>query len=500
MTAYIHPTLSADLDPATLFGLLWPSVEPYVSDIIQDPWDPGRSHEYGAFYDALIDAPGAAVPPDFIAYLGGDKRGVWKLPPTAPEKRAFLIMRVIDRAFRLVLPETAYALAGAVSARPGELMRRMKDRWFIDGSLAEVGVGFVTLLGPLTSAMRSEAPEARNGDLFEHQFVNITLVTKPGAGRTIGFRTLAPSEFMPTPGLPDMVGVAPIAQDKDDLAFVTEVREPRCYLDARPADSSATAARAIDVVGSMLARGATLVALPELVMDKDVIGEVRSSIRPGPHSGGRVLVLGTGLSEGASTGEAALHYNEAIVCDGRGRVLFSQRKINHYSMSPERMRECSIDPKRDEAHIENCATGHELMVCDLPGVGRLMVLICEDFAQETPGRGIAQSLMPDWIITPVLDIALSPGRWTHQKSFSLGIPARMVVSGSTTLSVRKARVSGLANLDPSSGVAMMFDGRAGAAGRLVTAGCLTGVNAHAVVEWDTTGWPTTRLELRPRAP
>ncbi len=498
--SYLPPTFSASPDPATLFGLLWPSVEPFVSEIIQDPWDPGSSHEYGVFYDALIDASGSAVPPDFLAYLAGEKRGLWKLPPEELAKRAFLMMRVIDRAFRLVLPETAYALAGAVSARPGDVMRRMKDRWLVEGSLAEIDAGYVALLGPLTSTMRAEAPEARNGDLFEHQFVNITFVRKPGAGRRIGFRTLSPSEFMPTPGAPDRVGVAPIAQDNDDFVFATEVREPRCYLDARPADSAATAARAIDVVTSMLADGATLVALPELVMDKDAIGAVRSSVKSGPHNGGRVLVLGTGLSEVTSGGKVALHYNEATVCDGRGRVLFSQRKVNHYSMSPERMCECSIVPERDEAHIENCATGHELVICDLPGMGRLMVLICEDFAQETPGRGLAQSLMPDWIVTPVLDIALSPGRWTHQKSFSLGIPARMVVSGSTTLSVRKAKVGDLASLDASSGVAMMFDGRVGAAGRLVTAGCLTGANAHAVVEWDTSGWAATRLELKQKGP
>lgn len=488
----------SDVDPARLFGLLWSVVEPHTSEIIQEPWDMLAFSEYDLFYGRIVEHDEACVPPELISYLDGEVQLHWQVPPEHAATRAFLVMRAIDRAFRYVLPETAYAFPVSPGPMPGVLLRRMRDTWLCDGCLAHVDAGYVALLGPLTGSMRADAPEARNGDLFEHQFVNLTLVPPLAGGRTFKFRTLAPSEFtVSSPGR-DAIGLAPIAQDHHDLAFKTEKRGRSCYLDAFPSDGELIARRTTAVVKGLLAEGATLVALPELVLDKGAIDNVLSAIRKGPHDGGRVLVLGTGLLAGSETATTRLSFNEAVVSDGRGRVLIRQRKLNHYSMSVERMRECGIEPGGELPHIENSASGSELCVCDIPGIGRLMVLICEDFAQERPGRHAAQTLSPDWIVTPVLDVAISPGRWMHQKSFSLGTVSKIVVSGSTTMSVRRAKCEELGRLDQDSGVAMLFDAGSRGAGRIVTAGCMTGDDRSAVIEWAPESWPLTEQRFRPR--
>ncbi len=490
----IH-ALPDETDPATLFGMLWPLVEPRVGEIIAEPWDPLSAREFDIFHGKLIEANGPGLPSEFLPYLRGDRKASWSIEPEDPAKRGFLLMRVIDRAFRVALPETAYTWSGTVCVKPGQLMLRMHHRYLSDGHLAAVGSGLVAMLGPMTGLMRADAPEARNGDQFEHQFVNITVVPPLAAGRKLVFKTFAPSEFPHDSTAPSRVGLAPIAQDEHDLIFTTAVREPHCYIDARPHNSEATAIRTAEVVCTMLADGARLVALPELVLDKEAIGAVRSNLRIGAHDGGRIVVLGTGLSEMTAGGASSLHYNEAVVVDGRGRILFRQRKLNHYSMTAQRMRDCKISPERDVAHIENCATGSDLVICDLPGVGRLMVLICEDFAQARPGRHAAQLLSPDWIITPILDIEISTGRWTQQKSFSLGTVAKIVVSGSTTLSVRKADLERFDQLETDAGVAMLFEFSSNrAASRIVTAGAMLGhSHAKAIVDWHPDTWPELRF-------
>ena len=495
MTAEEIVSLPDDIDPAALFGLLWPSVELRVAQIIQEPWNPGQTTEFGLFYDRLINETGPNLPREFLGYLRGGKNIRWQTPAEEFDQRAFLIMRVIDRAFRLVLPETAYNYSGAICVKPGELLRRMRDRYLAEGCLARTERGYVALLGPLTSGMRSEAPDIRNGDVFEHQFVNLTLIPQPTAGRNLSFSTLPPSEFLPVAGAEEIVGVAPIAQDEHDLTFVTSERGLGCYLDARPGDSDKTKSRTIATVGTLLHGGARLIALPELAVDAETVGTVRANIRPGDHDGARVLVLGTGLSQETCGTKLQLRYNEAVVCDGRGRLLFRQRKLHHYSMAAARMRQCAIVPERDVAHVENSASGDELHICDLPGMGRLMVLICEDFAQPHPGRDVARRLSPDWIVTPILDVAITEGRWTHQKAFSLDTISKIVVSGSTTLSVRAAKLAQLDQLNEATGVAMFYDGRSAAASHIVTKGCLNGADACALVAWDSPSWRRVRMTL-----
>jgi hypothetical protein len=68
--------------------------------------------------------------------------------------------------------------------------------------------------------------------------------------------------------------------------------------------------------------------------------------------------------------------------------------------------------------MEDIATHPALLVHDLPDLGRVVILICEDLEQQVPGD-IVFKLRPDLIVTPVLDIAQSPGRWTHRRAMEI---------------------------------------------------------------------------------
>ena len=66
---------------------------------------------------------------------------------------------------------------------------------------------------------------------------------------------------------------------------------------------------------------------------------------------------------------------------------------------------------------ENAMPGRVLEIRELDGVGRLIVLICEDLAAPLPGKEVQARLAPDWIFTPILDGPITASGWVCQQAF-----------------------------------------------------------------------------------
>ena len=478
-------------DPAELFGLLWPLIEPHIGAITSEPWVPTRAPEYGLITGLLNDHMEPELPHVVREYLAGKQRAGWEIPPEALAKRAFLIMRALDRSARLIMPESIEVATRSVLRKPGHMLQRLRDRWMIDGALADTAHGHVVIKGPLTRGQRAEEPEIANGDNLRDQFQHLTFVARPGAGRRLRFRTISPSNFYTSEEALKRVGTAPIAEDAHDLEFTPVDREGVCFLDARPSDSAVVADRAAAVVLGLVADGADLVVLPELVMCPAATAAVSKALGDARSATRGLVVLGSGLSDETADG-TTLQYNEAIILDSRGIELFRQRKLHHYSMDPDRMKSCGISMARPVAHREDAAAGEVLEIRDIPGVGRFIVLICEDLAQDEPGRNVAVAIRPDWIVTPVLDLSQRSGRWTHRRAHYLETGSRIVVAGSGTLSVRHNRATKYAELPATEGIALFFDGTAKNAVHIVERGSEVR-DARYVVDWRPENWPITAV-------
>ena len=302
-----------------------------------------------------------------------------------------------------------------------------------------------------------------------------------------------------SPDRADNVGLAPIAEDRDDITFITTKRGDRPFLDAIP-KAPLLADRITAAVTALLGDGAGVIVLPELVGSAASVEALKAALRARGSGTEGLILAGTGASASVDPGSHRPH-NEAMLIGSNGRVLAHQRKLHLFNMGINRMRDCDIAAAPgcgSRNHMEDAAAGSELVVCDLHGLGRVMTLICEDLQQQVPGGDLALILRPDWILTPVLDISQTTGRWTHARSIEIGRKtlSRVIVSCCATLAVRMAKADTLAATAATINTAICFDGADGRRVRLVeSTGALT--PDRTVVRWDSATWPMHEIVLDP---
>lgn len=484
--------------PADLFAKLWPIVLPFAGEIVARPWDGRFAPEFNAISLLLEQATDPDVPTEIEAYLAGN--GVsFDCGVTAPAERAFVVMCALDAVAIAIHPAMPNRLPRLGKA-PSGMLASMKAKRTSSGHYADVAEsGIVVPKGHLVSRKgpRPDDVNDASGTDLAHQFAHLTLVPHPGNGRTLRFIAPSPRKFFVSSDRADYVGLAPIAEDRDDIDFVTTKRGDRPYLDAIPKAPLLTD-RITASVTALLDEGAGIIVLPELVGSTASAEALKTALKARANSAEGLILAGTGASASLAPGSHRPH-NEAMLIGANGRVLAHQRKLHLFNMGISRMRDCEIAAAPgcgSRNHMEDAAAGTELVVCDLHGLGRVMTLICEDLQQQTPGGDMALLLRPDWILTPVLDVSQTAGRWTHSRSIEIGRKtlSRVVVSCCATLGVRMEKGDTLAATTTAINTGICFDGADGRRVKLVES---TGALApdRTVIKWDSSTWPQHAIVL-----
>lgn len=486
--------------PGDLFAALWLTVAPLAGAIVARPWDGRFAPEFDSISLLLAEAPDADVPAEIEAYLSVDAVP-FACGVKAPVERAFVVMCALDAVAIEIHPAMPNRLPGLGRA-PSGMLAIMKAKRTITGHYADVaGAGMVVPKGHLISrkAPRPDDANDASGTDFAHQFAHLTLVAHPGHGRTLRFIAPSPSKFFVSPDRADYVGLAPIAEDRDDIDFVTTKRGDRPYLDAIP-KAPLLADRITASVIALLDDGAGVIVLPELVGSAASAEALKIALKARGSGTEGLILAGSGASASVDPGSHRPH-NEAVLIGANGRVLAHQRKLHLFNMGIDRMRDCDITAAPgcgSRNHMEDAAAGSELVVCDLHGLGRVMTLICEDLQQQAPGGDLALLLRPDWILTPVLDVSQTAGRWTHSRSIEIGRKtlSRIVVSCCATLSVRMAKGHTLVTTTTTIITGICFDGADGRRVKLIeSTGALT--PDRTVVKWESSTWPMHQIVLNP---
>ena len=482
--------------PGTLFAKLWQRLAPMAGAILAGPWAGRGADEFDTLLELFQNASQPDVPAEIDAYLKGKK-----IPFSASiadlDQRALAVMCALDEAVMTIHPGFPRRLSGfGAAARP--MLSAMRARRVAEGNYAEVKrVGLVIPKGNLRPRTHSGDDENASGTELGNQFEYLALVAPLPDGRTIRIIAPPPSRLLVPIDRSDQVGLAPIAEDREDLKFEVSNRGDRPYLDTLPR-AAPLGARMVEAVTHLLDDGAGLVVLPELVAPVAAAEDLSVALRGRSAKGHQALILaGTGPSKDHDP-VVAKPYNEAVLMGADGRIFARQRKLHLFNMSINRMRDCGIAPMKGFAsrnHLEYAAAGSEIVICDFHGLGRVLVLICEDLEQPNPSEQLARSLRPDWILTPVLDISQEVGRWTHTRAIDLSrrSGARVVVSCSATLGVRMAGGDQLANLGSNivnSGLCV--DMKADRRFKLVRA---TGALSpdRVTVTWDPAAWDKHEL-------
>ncbi|WP_207462686.1 nitrilase-related carbon-nitrogen hydrolase [Azospirillum sp. SYSU D00513] len=485
--------------PGVLFAELWQLLIPHTGDILGQPWAGRNAGEFSEILRLFTTEPSIDIPHEIEEYLA--------LGPVSftcsvfdVKERGFVVMCALDEAAMMIHPAFPNRLPG-IARRPTGMLVAMRNKRTSEGFYADVpGVGLVIPKGHLMSRVRPNDREDASGTDLSNQFEHLIVLEHLRQGRSVRFVVPNPTKIFVTPDRADYVGLAPIAEDRNDLRFITSERGGRPYLDTQPSIPD-LANRIQSAVTALLDDGAGVIVLPELVSTSSVANELAAVLKArGSASGPAIVLAGTGASDVLEIAGARPH-NEAVLMTSGGRILGKQRKLHLFNMDNARMRDCDITPAVGcsmSNHLEDAAVGTELVVYDIHGLGRVMILICEDLQQQTPGGDVALIARPDWILTPVLDISQTEGRWTHQRAIEIGRKtlSRVVVSCSGTLGVRKARVDRLADALPLVNIGICFDGLVGNRAKLVVGtGAIT--PDRVVVAWESETWDKHRIKLVP---
>lgn len=478
--------------PGKLFGSLWLNIEGDEADITLRPWRGRLSKEYSTILGVLETASGADVPLEIMAYL--ETRPVnFECEVERVQERAFVVMCALDQAAMSIHPAIKTRIGGR-SYASGAMLSVMRTERTTTGYYAELaGKGFVIPKGRLMPGLDRVNGEEQSGISLSHQFSFLSfLPTHPKV--SVRPKSFPPSRMTVMEDAAGRVGLAPIAEDHDDLAFTVSERNKRAFLDTEPV-AGRLEGRIRDTVGSMLDAGAGLVVLPELVTSQAAVYELSETLRKAPKPHNAMVLVGSGPSAEHAIG-LDRPYNEAVILSSSGEELFRQRKLNPFNMNWKRMEDCQLSRAaghEKQFHMEDCATGNELVICDIHGLGRVVVLICEDLEQQTPGGDVCLQALPDWILTPVLDIALDFGRWEHRRAIEISRKtlSRVVISCSASLQVRMRGKERLADAGEIH-TGLCLDGQSNLRIKQITVGG-PAAGQYSVVEWKADAWTEHRI-------
>lgn len=416
------------LSPAQLFFEYWGTASQWSHNVALRAMRPSEGFN-AAIHSALMIAKGeesyAAVRDLVKSAEDGIEKG-----------RVLVALSVIDRFFEVAHPR-ALTHSSMKEKLPinhwirGLIYHREVEGFFYkDDSSLLIPKGTLTRLSRgsfATSAYcfsdgfcyLSVVPQVMKND---EQRVLVTPIRVSGSStRGVG-TSLAPAGF-------ETVGIIPIAEDASHLNLQHTIRDGVNYIDTCASSSVDVPSLVMTALNSM---GAADIAIaPELLISETDCDEISARMRSNPSSV-RLFVAGSGNTVAKIEGQP---WNESRVLNRFGVELWRQRKIWQAGLDQNRAAELGVNIPADAFLMEDNCAGTKIVIADVEGLGRCVILICQDLQMAPLTNDLIRYYQPDWIFTPILDWGAHAGRWTHQRAWDLSAisPARYVVASSTSL-------------------------------------------------------------------
>jgi hypothetical protein len=350
--------------------------------------------------------------------------------------RIFHILRSIDNFFELAHPRTL-ARARLFDKLPlSHWLRKVVFNRLEDGSFSSTGTHNLVPKGPLLRSAREIF--ASSAYSFPDQFRFLSVVTKE---ISIDDRPIQITTRVLDRSLNQGAGLAPSSNGCEKVAFipvaqldhhllVTQTEINKCaYVDFKLQDDLDAAA----IIDSVLDD----VGFSDIVMSGELVVSAEAADRLGPLIGAkpgrtRLLLAGSG-----NTVEKRddLPWNEARVFNGVGVELWRQRKIWQAGLDSDRAKELGLTPGSNGRVMEQNHAGSEVVVADVDGLGRCVVLICQDIKSAPLASELIRRFQPDWVLVPIMDWGAGTMRWAHLEAFGLSAisQARFLIASSLSM-------------------------------------------------------------------
>lgn len=271
------------------------------------------------------------------------------------------------------------------------------------------------VLGDYLAASRriTDAPTFRLADLLEWTAYLPPFILASnqdgGVGPTrevaLSYRRVAVAEDRAPPRTGALkVMIAPVLEQESEVTL-RPISTP-CTYEVRPDDMCA---RVDALVERALEGDVDLLLMPEMSLSGITLEHLAKRLserrldvtalggRPPRLAWIMVGVLDERLKQGA---------NFVAILAGDGREVARQEKISRWNMDREQQAQFDLliqgelAPERREEPIRGAP---DVVVADIPGLGRVTVLICADMDIELPGNWMFANANLDWLYAPIMD-------------------------------------------------------------------------------------------------
>ncbi len=336
--------------------------------------------------------------------------------------RVLAAMSAIDQVFYKIHPRAlAQTTPSGGTVVPAAWLRDLRGDRGEGGHYALTPSRKLIPRGPLLRDPRG--PDASSGDRLADRFAALTVVPRSlqHDERVIEVSTIvvpiaASNGVLASvnPGA-ERVGFVPLATVAGQIEVTASYTASRMFANYKPAHDFDAAAVAMDAVVAL--GKVDVVIMPELALSADHVEELSRAMACLAPPTARVVISGSNLTTDLGDG---LPFNECRVMNGRGVELWRQRKLWTAGLGRERAIEWGLpDPGNDALVLENTACGMELVVADIDGFGRCVVLICQDVTAPLLAIELLDRFQPDWVFVPILDKTIDEGRWAHSRAYGL---------------------------------------------------------------------------------
>ncbi|WP_289241689.1 hypothetical protein [Delftia sp.] len=322
-------------------------------------------------------------------------------------------LKQLDSAFAEVHPRNGRRRGAAKWVMRAHENRMQTGAYYLDDA------SYVVACGPLSRANRGE--HANSADSLADRFSFLAVVPRYllqeetrisinigyisdyiGDGVTSGTRRIGQ----------EVVCAIPIALERSEIEAKMVRRNNTSYVEFSASDNLDPGNKVIDAVSHASKEINALLDISigsEFLINCDVADSLINK-----RNSSRLFLLGSGASKDVS--EIGQPWNEAIVVNDVGKELWRQRKIWPASVDGKRAVDFQVkgvQPGGPQLFEDICA-GDSIEIVDIEGLGRCVILICQDFTAKPLSQTLIRNYQPDWIFAPILDRGFAVGNWFHQ--------------------------------------------------------------------------------------
>jgi hypothetical protein len=332
--------------------------------------------------------------------------------------RVLAALRAIDLAFLAIHPRS---LVGIAAPTPPNWLRDARFSRLRSGEYGRAGTNRLIARGPLLREPRH--PHESSGDMLSDYFAALAVapltIAHDGRDIAIQIRVINHNALtgVPPASAPgrETVGFLPLAANRSDIDALTHDHAGKTFVRYGPSTSFDAAGAAI--AGLRHVGPVDIAIMPELALGEADVDKIGLMLEREPTPLARLIVAGSYST--SLVGTSGQPWNECRVLNGLGVELWRQRKLWPAGVNQATAIKYGFDPGPDTLTLEDNAAGDELIVADVDGLGRCIVLICQDCEMPTMGPALLAHYQPDWVFTPIFDCTIDEGRWAHARAFAL---------------------------------------------------------------------------------